>query len=47
MVGSEGMPRNSFRRIGYGKKAVIFVLKEAITQGNEAILDNSKRFLHC
>ena len=28
------------------QKAVIFVIKEAITLGNEKVLDHSRRFLH-
>ena len=38
----ESMPRNCFRRNGDGKNAVILVIIELITQGNEAILDNYK-----
>ena len=38
----EGMPRNGFRRNGNGKNAVILVIIELITQGNETILDNYK-----
>jgi hypothetical protein len=43
---SEGMPGNSFRRIGGGKRSSLFVVMDSLTQRNYLTLANSRISLY-